>query len=294
MTVKNPHFYFPFNFGALPQELTDYDKSPVVILPVPYDKTTSYKSGTRDGPKAIIDASRYIEFYDEEAKKNFSEDGICTLDELEIVDDSKKMVERVYEATKVLVNEEKKFVMIGGEHSLTSGAVRAFKEKYEGLSVLHVDAHADMADLNGENKWSHACVARRVYELCPIVLVGVRSLSEEQAGFIKEEKIPVFWAHETLQDTEWMDEAISKLSDVVYLTIDLDAFDPSIMPSVGTPQPGGFDWYTLLTFLRKLAEQKKVVGFDVMEFMPLQGVHAPDFTAAKLIYKLIGAFFSKN
>ena len=297
MAVKNPHFYFPFNFGALPHELADYDKAGIVILPVPYDATTSYKSGTRDGPHAIIDASRYVEFYDEESKKNFSEKGMCTLDELEVVDDAKGTVDRVYEAAKTIINDGKHFVMLGGEHSLTSGAVRAFKEKYPDMSVLHIDAHADMADLSGESKWDHSCVARRVHEMCPVVLAGIRSLDEEQAKFIDDNKIPIYWAHEIIGGcnckNNWMDEAIANLSDTVYLTIDLDALDPSIMPSVGTPQPGGFHWFTLLKFLRKLAESKKVVGFDVMEFMPIPGMHAPDFTAAKLVYKLIGEFYSK-
>ena len=294
MAVKNPHFYFPFNFGALPHELADYNKAKVVVLPVPYDGTTSYKPGTRDGPHAIIDASRVIEFYDEEAKKNFSEVGICTLDELEIVNDAKQVIDRVYESTKTLLEDQKKIVMIGGEHSLTSGAVRAFKEKFSDLSVLHVDANADMADLNGDSKWDHGCVARRVHEMCPVVLVGIRSLDEEQAKFIEKEKIPIYWAHKTLTGSDaWMDEAIAKLSDNVYLTVDLDAFDPSIMPSVGTPQPGGFDWFTLLKFLRKLSKTKNVVGFDVMEFMPIPQMHSPDFIAAKLVYKLIGEFFCK-
>ena len=296
MPVKNPHFYFPFNFGALPHELADYDKAKVVILPVPYDGTTSYKPGTRDGPHAIIDASRVVEFYDEEAKQNFSKVGICTLDELEIVDDAKGTIDRVYESTKVILDDSKKFVMLGGEHSLTSGAVRAFKEKYDDLSVLHIDAHADMADTNGDSKWDHGCVARRVSEMCPIVLAGIRSLDEEQAKHIEEKNIPIYWAHEIVGGcnckSNWMDEAISKLSDNVYLSIDLDAFDPSIMPSTGTPQPGGFQWYTLLKFLRKL-KSKNVVGFDIMELMPIPGMHAPDFTAAKLVYKLIGEFYCK-
>lgn len=295
MAVKNPHFYFPFNFGALPHEMADYGKAEIAILPVPYDGTTSYKSGTRDGPHAIIDASRFVEFYDEESGKNYSEIGICTLDELETVDDAKGMIDRVYESTKAIIGDGKKFVMLGGEHSLTSGAVRAFREKYGSLSVLHIDAHADMADLNGESKWDHGCVARRCYELCPIVLAGIRSLSEDQAEFLEREKVPVYWAHKILaqKDDGWMDEAISKLTDTVYVTIDLDALDPSIMPSVGTPVPGGFQWFTLLTFMRKLAESKKVVGFDLMELMPIPGQHAPNFTAAKLAYKLIGEFYCK-
>jgi len=293
MAVKNPHFNFPFNFGALQGELADYDKAKVIMLPVPFDATTSYKSGTRDGPHAIIDASRYVEFYDEEAKKNFSEIGICTLDEMEVANDAKATIDRVYEVTKTILDDGKKFVMLGGEHSLTSGAVRAFKEKYDNLSVLHLDAHADMADENSESKWDHGCTARRVYEICPIVLAGIRSLDGEQAEFMKKEKIPVFFAHEifTSKNDDWMDEAISKLTDTIYLTIDLDALDPSLMPSVGTPQPGGFQWFTLLKFLRKLARTKNVVGFDLMELMPIPGLHAPNFTAAKLTYKLIGEFY---
>jgi agmatinase len=296
MAVKNPHFYYPFNFGALPHELADYDSAKVVIFPVPYDGTTSYKPGTRDGARAIIDASRVIEFYDEEAKANFSEIGICTLDELEIMDDAKGTIDRVYEATKSIIADNKKFILLGGEHSLTSGAVRAFLEKYPKMSVLHIDAHADMADLNGESKWDHGCVARRCHEMCPVVLAGIRSLAADQAEFIAREKIPVYWAHDILtsKDDRWMDEAISKLSNDVYLTIDLDALDPSIMPAVGTPQPGGFGWFTLLKFMRKLASAKNVVAFDAMEFMPIPGMHSPDFTAAKLVYKLIGEFYYKK
>ncbi len=293
MATKNPHFYFPFNFGALPRELADYDKAKVVILPAPYDSTTSYKPGTRDGPHAIINASRYVEFYDEEAGKNFSEIGISTLDELEMVDDAEMMISRVYESAKALLNDGKKIVLLGGEHSLTSGMVRAMHEKHKNLTVLHIDAHADMADTNGESKWDHGCVARRCYELGQVVLAGIRSLSQEQAEFIKKEKIPIFYAHDILAagNDKWMDEAISKLSENVYITIDIDSLDPSIMPSTGTPVPGGLQWHTMLKFLRKAGENRNVVGFDVMELMPIPFMHAPDFMAAKLIYKLIGAFY---
>ena len=213
---------------------------------------------------------------------------------MEILDDPKATIDRVHEAVKTILEDGKSLVMLGGEHSLTSGAVKAFKEKHPDLSVLHVDAHADMADLNGDSKWDHGCVARRVFEMCPVVLAGIRSLDREQADFIEKEKIPTFMAHEIFNsDDSWMDEAVSKLSDTVYLTIDLDALDPSIMPSVGTPVPGGFQWFNLLKFLRKLAASKKVVGFDVMEHMPIPQMHSPDFTAAKLVYKLIGEFFCK-
>lgn len=296
MATKNPHFYFPFNFGALPHELADYDRAKVVILPAPYDSTTSYKPGTRDGPHAIINASRYVEFYDEETGKNFSDIGISTLDELEMVDDAKMMIDRVYESAKALLNDNKRIVLLGGEHSLTSGAVRAFSEKYTSLSVLHIDAHADMEDLNGESKWDHGCVARRCYEMCPVVLAGIRSLSQEQADFINQQKIPIFYAHDILAsgNDKWMDDAVSRLSENVYITIDLDSFDPSIMPSTGTPVPGGLQWHTMLKFLRKVGEKKNVVGFDVMELMPIPFMHAPDFMVAKLVYKLIGAFYCND
>ncbi len=295
MATKNPHFYFPFNFGAIPHELADYDKAKVVILPVPYDATTTYQAGTRNGPRALIEASRCLEFYDEETGKNFSGVGVCTLDEMEVVDDAEKMVNRVCEGTRVLLGDNKKVVMIGGEHSISSGAVRAHLEKYPDLTVLHVDAHADMRDELGENRYNHGCVARRISEMCPIVSVAVRSIAEEEAEHIRNSsKIKIFFAKDIHNSTAWMDEVVKSLGKNVYITIDLDAFDISIMPSVGTPQPGGLQWYQMLEFMRKIAAAKNVVGFDVTELMPIPGNHAPDVLAAKLVYKLIGYFFSKQ
>ena len=240
MAVKNPHFYLPFNFGAMPHELADYDKSKVVILPVPYDATTTYQAGTRNGPRALIEASRCLEFYDEETGMNFSDIGVCTLDEIEVVDDAEKMVNRVYEAVKVLLGDGKKTIVIGGEHSISSGVVKAQLEKHPDLTVLHVDAHADMRDELGENKYNHGCVARRISEMCPLVSVGVRSIAEEEIQHIRSNssRIKVFFAKD-IQGGSWMDEAVKSLGKNVYITIDLDAFDISIMPAVGTPQPGG-------------------------------------------------------
>jgi agmatinase len=293
MPVKNPHFYTPYNFGALPPELSGYETSSVVILPVPYDATTTFKPGTRDGPRAIIDASRALEFYDEEADANFSEKGICTLDELETLDSAEENANRVYEAIRTLIADGKRVVMLGGEHSISSGAVRAFREKHPGLSVLHIDAHADMREEIGGNRYNHGSVARRISELCPIVSVGVRSIAEEEIAYIRSNKdtISVFFAKDICDGNAWMDSAIRKLEQDVYVTLDLDALDPGIMPSVGTPQPGGMSWDQLLFFLRKLSAERNVVGFDVTELMPVPGMHAPEFLAAKLVYKLIGAFY---
>ncbi|MBN2454746.1 agmatinase [Candidatus Woesearchaeota archaeon] len=286
-----PHFSVANTFGAIPYELAGYEKSKAVILPVPYDGTTSYRPGARDGPRAIITASKQLELYDEELRKNFSEIGICTLDELEVVNSPELMNKRVYESAKQIIGDGKALITLGGEHSISSGAVKAQKEKHKSLSVLHIDAHADLRDVNGESKYDHACAARRMYEICPIVQVGIRSLCDEEAEFIEKEGIPVFWAEE-MKDESWMDRAINKLSDTVYLSLDLDGLDPSVMPSVGTPQPGGIAWYDLLKFLRKLAEKKKVVGFDIVELAPQPGNIAPDFLAAKLTYRLIGYFFA--
>ncbi|MBI4439151.1 agmatinase [Candidatus Woesearchaeota archaeon] len=288
----NPHFSSPFNFGAIPREFSDYRKSRVAILPVPYDSTTSYRPGTRDGPHAIIAASRSMELYDEKARANFSEMGICTLDELDIVTDPERMVGRVYEAARQVLSDGKFLVMLGGEHSLSFGTSKALKEAYPDLSVLHIDAHGDMREENGGSRFDHGCVARRISEICPVVQVGIRSLSGEEADFISMSGHRVFYAYDIAQDTDgkWMEEAIGALSGSVYVTIDLDALDTGIMPSVGTPEPGGLQWYTLLRLMERLSQRKNVVGFDVVELAPQPGNVAPDFTAAKLVYKLIGFF----
>ncbi len=285
------HFSNPFAFGAIPRELSEYKKSKVVILPVPYDGTTSYKPGARDGPSAIISASRSMELYDEESGKNFSELGICTLDELEVVVNPESMVNRVYESVSHLISENKFVVMLGGEHSLTFGAVKALHEKHAAMSVLHLDAHSDLRFENGGSKFDHGCVARRIFELnVPVVQAGIRSISDEEAEFIRKSGHKVIFGEQIAEDGAWMDEAIGLLSDDVYVTIDLDALDPGIMPSVGTPEPGGIGWYPLLKFMKKLSEKKRIIGFDIMELSPQPGNVAPDFTAAKLTYKLIGYF----
>lgn len=295
MAAKNPHFYVPFNFGAIPHELSGYDKSKVVVLPVPYDGTVTGQPGTRNGPRAIIEASRCLEFYDEETGKNPSDIGICTLDELEVVDDAGKTAQRVYQAAKALLDDQKKVVMIGGEHSISSGAVKAHKEKYQDLTVLHLDAHADLRDELAENKHNHGCVARRISEICPVVSVGIRSIAEEEAEFVaSSDRVKIFFAKDIQKSSSWMDSVVKELGKNVYITIDLDSLDPSIMPAVGTPQPGGLGWYQVLELMRKVAEAKNVVGFDVVELMPIPGNHAPDVVAAKLVYKLVGYFFSRQ
>ena len=287
--MSTPHFSSPFNFGAIPQQLSEYKKSKIVILSVPYDATTSYKSGTRNGPNAIISASRNMELFDEETNLNISDIGICTLEELDVVTDPEKMLQRVYETCQHLVSEDKTIVMIGGEHSLSLATVKALKEKHNNISVLHIDAHSDMAFEYKGSKFSHGCVARRISEICPIVQVGVRSISTDDIEYANQKGIRIFYALEIAnsKDNRWINEVMSSLTDDIYVTIDIDALDISIMPSVGTPEPGGLQWYQLLDLLKQLGEKKNVLGFDVMELCPIPNNVAPDFATAKLIKKFI-------
>ncbi len=288
----NKEYWLPHNFAALAREYSDFENAKAVILPIPYEHTTSYKSGTRNGPSAIIAASRNLELYDAELKCEPYRAGICTLDELEPVSgEAGQMEGRIAEVAGWLLAEEKLPVALGGEHSLSLGLVTALAAKHNGLSVLQLDAHADLRDSYQGNKYSHACTMRRIGELAPIVPVGIRSLCRKEAEWIENKKLKIFWAQDIMNKRKWHTEVVERLSDEVYITIDLDVFDPGIMPAVGTPEPGGLDWYAVLQLLKLVASEKRIVGFDVVELSPQPGNIAPDFMAAKLVYKLLGYIF---
>jgi agmatinase len=287
------------NFGDLPPDFSDYEKAKALILPLPYEKTTSYIQGTREGPRAIISASRYLELYDEELKKEPYKVGLHTLSEFIPQEESaEKSLEQIYGEFLPLVKTSKLIVALGGEHSLTLPAVRAFKTRHPNLSVLYLDAHADLRDEYEGEKYSHACVGRRISEISPghlPVQVGVRSLSREEADYIEKRKLEIFYSYRIKEGKgpapggqDWIKRAISNLSPDVYISVDLDVFDSGIMPSVGTPEPGGLSWEEVLELLSRVAQSKNIVGFDVVELAPRQGNVAPDFLAAKLVYKLIG------
>lgn len=280
----------PDNYAEIPDAHSNYTDSKVAILPFPYEKTTCYVKGTEKGPAAIIKASAKMELYDEE-NGNAYEAGICTLKELKVSDAPEEMVEIGYENIKNLLKDGKFVATLGGEHSITSGIVRAFREKYNELSVLQIDAHADLREDFEGSKHSHACAMKRTMEICPVVQVGIRSLSFEESELIKEKNLKIFWAKDIVDNDEWFDEAISMLSKNIYITFDLDGLDPSIMPSVGTPEPGGLDYYQVLRFLKIVCSKRNVVGFDVVELCPNEKEISSDFTAAKLVYKLIGYKF---
>lgn len=277
-----------FSFLGLPPRYSDFKKSKFVILPVPYEQTTTFKTGTKNGPQAIISASREVELFDEELEFEAHSVGIATLQELEVTAlGPQKMNLRIYQTAKKLISQNKFLIMLGGEHSITYGLVKAYQEKYEDLTVLQLDAHADLRESYQENKFSHACAMKRVWEICPVVGVGIRNLSEGEFRFVKQKKIRLFYAKYLQNYKTYYDEIVNSLSKNVFLTFDLDYFDPSIMPAVGTPEPGGLFWYETLQLLKKVIQKKNLVGFDVVEFSPLSGNVAPDFLAARLIYKLI-------
>ena len=285
----NKDQFIPHNFLGIPEKYTDYKKSRFVILPIPYEGTSSYKSGTKNGPQAIINASKQVEFYDEELNIEPYRKGICTLDELEPdVSNPEKMVDKIYRAAKDLVDKNKILIGLGGEHTISIGLVKAHKDKYKDLSVLQLDAHADLRDSYQDSKYSHACVMRRINQLCNCVGVGIRSISKEETSFAKSKKIKLFFAREIKNNFGFVDNVLKSLSKNVYLSLDLDFLDPSIMPAVGTPEPGGLGWYETLDFLKKVIANKNVVGLDLVELSPLPGIVAPDFLAAKLLYKIIG------
>ena len=285
----------PQNFLGLPAELAELERSEFVILPVPYEQTTTYQVGTKNGPDAIIAASQEVETFDEELKLEACQAGICTLNDLETAtSDADGMLEKIYQTTRSLIDNGKKVVMIGGEHTISIGAVKAFKEKYPDLCVLQLDAHADLRDTYQENKYSHACVMRRIGEICPFVGVGIRNVSREEHEFIRQSKTDVFFDRDLSDIDGWYEAVLDKLGPNVYLTLDLDFLDPSIMPSVGTPEPGGLLWYETLDFLRELVHGRNVMGLDVVELCPVRGLAAPDFLAARLIYKIISYMAAKK
>lgn len=259
------------------------------MLPIPYEATTSFMAGTRNGPRAILNASRYLELYDEELRCEPHQVGIATLPDVHPVASSPAdMVEEIYRAAKTVLDDGKFLVALGGEHTITPPLVRAHVERYPEVSVLQIDAHGDLRDSYQGSKYSHACAMRRVLEMAPGVQVGIRSLSAEEAAIVESLPTRIFYANDTRRDPHWIAEAVAALADLVYVTIDLDGLDPTIMPAVGTPEPGGLSWYETCDLLRAIAREKRVVGFDVNELAPIPGQGSPDFVAAKLVYKLVG------
>lgn len=277
----------PRNYCALGEEFSSREGSAIVVLPIPYNATCTWLKGCDKGPNAIIEASANMELYDLDTELNVAEKGIYTAPPVEAKETPEEMVEEIWQAASEYVKKGKFVVGLGGEHSVSTGLVKAQKEEHPDLTVLYLDAHADLRDAYLSGRYDHACTASRIRELCPVVHVGLRSMCEEESEKIEKEK--TFFDRD-LQKGDWMDRAIGLLGEKVYVSIDLDVFNPSEMPSVGTPEPGGLSWYQVVKLLSKVSE-KKVVGFDVVELCPNPRNKAPDFLASKLVYVFLSRIF---
>lgn len=291
------------NFLGLPPEDCTYEEARAVLLPVPYDSTTSYRAGTRDGPAAILAASRNVELFDPEFGCEPLNRGVHTLPELEPdMRGPQATVATVEEAVRTLLVDGKFPFLLGGEHSLTTGPIRALHAIHgDDLCVLQLDAHADLRDSYEHTPYNHASVMRRAIELIGpdrLTQVGIRNISAGEMAFVQKTKHDgIFWAHDIAAGDPahpWIDRVLERLTKRVYITIDLDAFDPSVMPAVGTPEPGGLHWYPVLHLLRQVVAQREVVGCDVVELCPIPGFIAPDFFAAKLVFKLLAFVFARQ
>lgn len=290
MVLEKPYpgfMHIKDRFCGLDDFFADYDKAKFVVIPVPYEKTTSYGKGTAGGPKAIIEASKNMELYDEELDSNTAEHGIATLKPV-IVDDEPQILVEELRKTCLKVIEDRKFpVVLGGEHSISLGLYLALKDYYGDVSVLQFDAHTDLRNEYGGSKYSHACVMRRIREHGSAVQVGIRSVSEDETEIIKKERKNIFFAAD-MYERDCVNEIVNRLGKNVFITFDVDVFDHSFMPSTGTPEPGGLGWYESLKILRSVCDKRNVVGFDVVELAPIKSLKAPDFAVAKLVYKVMG------
>lgn len=285
------------NFLAIEEEFSNFESSKIAILSAPYEKTTSYGKGTAKGPKAILDASHYVEFFDEETAKEicFTE-GIATLKALDFKKlHGKKALDLIYYSVKSLIDAGKFVITLGGEHSISTAPIQAHSDSYKDLSILHFDAHSDLREEYEGSKYSHASFAARVSEFTTkITQVGIRAQCKEEYEFIKEKGINTFYAHQ-IREHGFNDAMITKMINTldknVYITFDVDYFDPSIMPSTGTPEPNGFYWDETMRLLKRVCAERNLVGFDVVELAPRKDFSFPDFLTAKLIYKILNYKF---
>lgn len=285
----------PAKFGGPDNTYSLYEKSKVVVIPVPYGKTVTYRKGTEGGPRAVLDASSNMELFDDEIGKDTYRIGIHTVDELEVQNlSSEEMISQVEKKVSGVVIDSKFPVIIGGEHPVTIGAAKALLKVYKDMSIFYLDAHHDLRDNYRGSPFNHACVARRLCEMCRVVIVGSRSMSKEEKNFLPHPNVNIFNVYDILDIPNWREKINDILSQDVYISIDLDVFDPSIMPSVGTPEPGGLGWYETLDLIGFIMQHKNTVGFDVVELCPVKDMVAPDFMAAKLIYRLLGYNFLLN
>ncbi len=277
------------NYAGIPDEFAQLEKSKVILIPVPYDGTSTWGKGADKGPDALLEASENMELYDIETGTEVYQQGVYVTEPVSELSSPEAMVKSVHKITKEYIKRNKFVTLIGGEHSISIGSIRAFNECFENLTVLHIDAHADLRESYGGTPYNHACAVYEASQQTNLVQVGIRSMDAIEMTVMDTEK--TFFAHEMVDDEYWTDKVIELLTDNVFITFDLDALDPSIMPSTGTPEPGGLLWYETLDFLKQVFEEKNVVGFDIVELCPNERERSSDFLAAKLYYKMLSYKF---
>ncbi len=277
------------NFLDLEPLESAYETARYAVLPIPYDSATSYRSGARDGPRAIIDASAHIETFDEEIRKDMTACGIATVDAvLPNLDGPQAMQRDITTAARSILRDGKTMIALGGDHSVTGALVRAVMTQHKKLSILQIDAHPDLCDTLQQSRYSHATVMRRAHEMgATIVPVGIRCIAVEEHRYMKRSGISPITARECHTTSDWMDRAIDGLGEKVYITFDMDGFDPAYAPGTGTPEPGGLDWYQVISLIRRVATERKIVAFDLVEVAPIPGQVVTEFLAARLAYKTI-------
>ncbi len=279
-------------YAGIPEEFAKLETSKVVLIPVPYDGTSTWGKGSDKGPEAFLDASENMELYDIETGTEVYQQGIYLADAIKESTSPEAMVDAVHNATKLYIKKNKFVTVFGGEHSISIGTIRAFNECFNNLTVLHIDAHADLRKEYLGSKCNHACAVYEANQNMNLIQVGIRSMDIIEKTVMDEEK--VYFAHEMAVDDNWVDSAIDQMTENVFITFDLDALDPSIMPSTGTPEPGGLFWYETLDFLKQVFEEKNVVGFDIVELCPNKNDKSSDFLAAKLYYKMLSYKFAQD
>ena len=277
------------NFGGN-EVVYDYAVSRIIIVPVPYDETSTWIKGSDKGPQAILEASVNLEFYDVETGSEAHLKGIHTIEPIVVRSSPEELVNAVHDKVGELLAEHKFPVVVGGNHTVSIGSVKAFSEYFDKLSVLQLDAHTDLRQEYEGSVFNHACAMARAREFAPLVQAGIRSMASEEIPYADMDRI--FFAHKLYYDKSLYSAAIERLTENVYITIDLDVFDPSLIPSTGTPEPGGPDYYEIMHFLREVTVKRNVVGFDVVELCPSPVNKTPDFVAAKIIYQLLSYIFS--
>ncbi len=278
------------NYAGIPDEFAQLEKSKIILIPVPYDGTSTWGKGADKGPEAFLEASENMEWYDIETDSEVYRQGIHLTDPIDEKSSPEAMVKAVYTTTKDFIKRNKFVTLFGGEHSISIGTIRAFNECFDNLTVLHIDAHTDLRESYNGSKYNHACALHEASQTTNLIQLGIRSMDAIEKTLIDEEK--TFFAQEMLNDEYWMDKVIDAMGDNVFITFDLDALDPSIMPSTGTPEPGGLLWFETLEFLKQVFEDKNVVGFDIVELCPNKNDRSSDFLAAKLYYKMLSYKFA--